>query len=501
MIRVSTFAGRKVAVVGLGASGRATALALAAGGAEVAAWDDGAAAREAAAQAGIPIRDLARADWSDFAALVLAPGVPLTHPSPHWTAMRAHAAGVEIIGDIELFFRERASLSPQAPVIAITGTNGISTTTALIAHLLESVGLPVAMGGNIGVPALALSPFADPAHASEGLLPVYVIEMSSFQIDLTPSLKPTVGVLLNITPDHLDRHGPADDPGIAMGNYAAIKERLVAAAEIACIGADGQTTRAILERQRASGHSVLSFAAEPEFAPVSDLYAVGTRLYCRDRESGAVQDREIADTQGCGTLRGTHNVQNALAALAGVRGLARWLGRRRASLDVWKPQTLAAALHTYPGLAHRMEEVGRCGRVLFVNDSKATNADSAEKALAAFDRDIHWILGGKAKEGGIRSLRPYFSRVAKAYLIGEASDAFADTLAGLVAFERCGTLDAAVAAAARDAATSSGNEPVVLLSPACASYDQFKSFEHRGACFRELVGRLPGVSLRSRDAR
>ncbi len=460
MIRVTTFAGKPVALFGLGASGNATALALMAGGATVAAWDDNAASRAAAEQAGVTLADLSAADWSEFAALVLAPGVPLTHPEPHWTVVQAKAAGIEIIGDVELFCRERARLCPNAPFVAITGTNGKSTTTALLTHLLLDAGREVAMGGNIGTPILALEP-PSPSR-------IHVIELSSFQIDLTPSLAPSIGILLNLTPDHLDRHGTMD-------NYAAIKERLIATAGHAIVGVDDAPSRAIAERRRAAGHLDL-FSVQS----TAGWHADGTRLAADDAATGV--RGPFADLAGIGTLRGRHNAQNALAAsIAALR-----LGLTVADLQKGLP--------TYPGLPHRMEQVGRLGKVIFINDSKATNADSTDKALAAFPQDIYWILGGKPKAGGIEPLAAYFPRIAKAYLIGQATDEFALSLGTAVAFERCGTLDAAVAAAARDAVSSAGHEPVVLLSPACASYDQFKSFEHRGDVFRSLVASLPGVA-------
>ncbi len=497
MIRATTFKGKTVAVFGLGASGNATALSLLAGGAEVAAWDDGAASRDAAAKAGIPIVDLKAADWSRFASLILAPGVPLTHPAPHWAARCAAAAGVEIIGDIEIFCRERAALCPGASFIAITGTNGKSTTTALIAHLLASLGFDVQMGGNIGRAILTLEP--------SGEHHIHVIEMSSFQIDLTPSLKPTAGILLNITPDHLDRHGPGDDVALAMRNYAAIKERLVAAADAACTGVEDAPTCAILERLEDAGVPTYPFTTGKGAAVVPRLYAIGSTLFVREQEDGFSASTEIAALDGVGTLRGRHNVQNALAALAALRALQDRLDVAAArtggvSPRVWNIARLGASLQTYPGLPHRMEQVGRAGKVLFVNDSKATNADSTDKALASWDRDIFWILGGKAKEGGIQPLAPFFPRIAKAYLIGAASDDFAATLDGKVTYERCGTLDIAVKNAAADAALSSGPEPVVLLSPACASYDQFKGFDQRGDVFRALVQALPGVAAGGRKA-
>jgi UDP-N-acetylmuramoylalanine--D-glutamate ligase len=477
MIRASTFAGRRVAVFGLGGSGSATVAALLAGGAEVAAWDDGEAARGAAARAGLPLADLRAADWSTFSALVLAPGVPLTHPAPHWTVTAAHAHGVEVIGDIEIFFRERRAHAPGSPVIAITGTNGKSTTTALVAHILRSAGLDAQMGGNIGVPILSLEP---PAVAAAGPgARVHVIEMSSFQIDLTPSLEPTIGVVLNLSPDHLDRHGPADDTDLAMRNYAAIKERLAMGAEIALIGVDDPHCLAILGRRAAHGPA----APLSVNRPIRPGYCVHEgRLICSDATGLAVG---LATTDGIGTLRGDHNRQNALAAIGAVRELGSRMGWR-GQID-WQ-----AALRSYPGLPHRMEEVGRTGRVVFINDSKATNADSTEKALAAFDRDIFWIAGGKPKEGGIRPLEAYFPRIAKAYLIGQAAGDFAATLDGKAPYEACGTLDVALARAAADAAACAGPEPVVLLSPACASYDQFRSFEHRGDTFRALVRAMIG---------
>jgi len=466
MTPVSTFAGRTVAVFGLARSGLAACRALLAGGAGVVAADDDDASRRAAAAAGVRVEDLGSADWSRFAALVLAPGVPLTHPEPHWTVAKARAAGVEIIGDIELYCRERAKSCPDAPFVAITGTNGKSTTTALIAHLLACAGRDVQMGGNIGTAILDLAP-----PASER---VHVIEMSSFQVELTPSLAPSVGILLNISPDHLDRH-------CTMQHYAALKARLVADARHPIIGEDDDWCRDIAERlQLADRTWVDRLSVHGRVA--HGWFADGTRLHAAAPWTGPLGP--FADLVGIGSLRGAHNIQNALAASAA----ALHLGVSGAEV--------AAALETFPGLPHRLEEIGRQGATLFINDSKATNADSAATALAAFARDIFWILGGKPKEGGIASLAAFFPRVAKAYLIGEASETFAATLEGKAVFARCGTLDAAVAAAARDAAASGAAQPVVLLSPACASYDQYRNFEIRGDAFRALVAALPGIELR-----
>jgi UDP-N-acetylmuramoylalanine--D-glutamate ligase len=463
MIPVTSFTGKTVAVFGLGASGRATALALAGGGATVAAGDDSAEAMAAARAAGIATTDLRAADWRAFAALVLAPGVPLTHPAPHWAAALARKHNVEIIGDIELFCRERAKAGPQCPLIAITGTNGKSTTTALIAHLINSAGRDAQLGGNIGVPVLALETFA-PGRA-------YVLEVSSYQIDLAPALKPTVGVLLNVTEDHLDRHG-------SMENYAGIKERLVASVEeggTAVIGVDDAYTRAAADRIERAGNRVVRVSVK---APLRDgFYAEGSRIL----SAAGGKAQAVAELAGIGSLRGVHNAQNAACALAACLALGLEL------------PAIQNGLTTFPGLAHRMQQVAAKGIVLFVNDSKATNADSTAKALASF-QDIFWIAGGKPKTGGIASLAEFFPRIRKAYLIGEAAKEFAQTLDGKVPYEINGVLSAAIAAAARDAEASGLNEPVVLLSPACASFDQYPNFEVRGQAFTDLVLAMPGIT-------
>ena len=458
MTPVETMRGQSVALFGLGGSGLSTARALVAGGAEVAAWDDSPAARERASAAGFTLVDLARTDWRAFRLFVLAPGVPLTHPAPHWTANLADEAGVPIIGDIELFARERGVRAPDAPFVAITGTNGKSTTTALIAHVLKEAGREVAMGGNIGVPVLDLPP---PAAGR-----MHVVECSSYQIDLAPSLAPSVGLLINITPDHLDRHGD-------LARYAAIKERLVAHSEVALVGVDDEPSRAIRLRLTARAGLPQVISVSGEESPLADIFVREHRVMARGEAA------PLADLMKARALRGAHNAQNAAFAFAASRALG--VERER----------IARAFDSFPGLAHRMEEVGRLGRVLFINDSKATNADAAEKALLSF-HDIYWILGGKPKAGGVEPLRPLFSRVAKAYLIGEASDEFERTLAGAVPIERCGTLRAATEAAAEDAARSPAKEPAVLLSPACASFDQFDNFEERGDAFRARVAEWLG---------
>ncbi|MDT3688055.1 MAG: UDP-N-acetylmuramoyl-L-alanine--D-glutamate ligase [Pseudorhodoplanes sp.] len=458
MTPVTSFKGRRVAVFGLGSSGLSSAKALMAGGADVLVWDDSEKSREAASRESIPVGDLKDADWKRFDGLVLAPGVPLTHPEPHWTVKRAQQHNVEVIGDVELYFRERAALAPAAPFVAITGTNGKSTTTALIAHVLKSAGRDVQVGGNLGTPILALDPPSDDRF--------HVIEMSSYQIDLTPSLNPTIGIMLNVTPDHLDRHG-------TMERYAFIKSRVPGRAKFPVIGIDDDYGREMARNLAATGKGVIRISTKD--MPAQGYLAGETHIY---RVVGADAE-EVADLAGIGSLRGMHNAQNAMAAVAACTALG---------LD---DERIRKGLQSFPGLAHRMEEVGREGNVLFVNDSKATNADSAAKALGSFS-NIYWIAGGKPKEGGIAPLAEFFPRVRKAYLIGEAAQDFAETLAGKVPFEIVETLDRAVPQAAADAAKD-GGEAVVLLSPACASFDQYRNFEVRGDAFRELVKALPGL--------
>ncbi len=460
MIPVRSFACRKVALFGLGGSGMATARALAAGGAQVVAFDDNPDSVKKAAAEGIATGDLHGIDWSGIASLVLSPGVPLTHPKPHWSVDLARAANVEVIGDVELFARERRASAPEVPLIAITGTNGKSTTTALIAHILSAAGRDTQMGGNIGRAILSLEP---PARNR-----FYVVECSSYQIDLAPSLDPTAGILLNLTPDHIDRHG-------TMQHYADVKARLVEASRTAIVGVDDAFCAGIAERLERTGRDVVRISKR--LAIPDGLYADGESLMMAERGRA----RPVASLAGIGSLRGQHNAQNALAAVAAC--LAVGLGEAE----------IQAGLASFPGLAHRMERVGQKGRVLFVNDSKATNADAAAPALSSFSR-IYWIAGGLPKEGGIASLAGHFPSIAKAYLIGEAAPAFAATLGEAVPYEIAGTLQAAVEHAARDASSDPADESVVLLSPACASFDQFRNFEVRGDTFRTAVRQLDGVT-------
>ena len=450
MIPVTHLEGRNIALFGLGGSGLATAEALTLGGAKVLAFDDNPGSVAKAHDAGIPTGDLRGADWSKMDALVLAPGVPLTHPKPHWSADLARRNGVPIIGDIELFVNERRAVCPQAKIIAITGTNGKSTTTALVAHVLAENGVDVQMGGNIGQAVLTLEPFTPER--------VYVVEVSSYQIDLAPSLDPDVGVLLNLSPDHLDRHG-------TFARYAAIKERLVAGAKRAVVGIDDDASAAIATRVRANAVSIRHDTGGISF----DRYPGGRGALMRDGKVLA----EMADFPA---LAGPHNAQNALVALAATKGFV-------------KTSDVIRSFRTFPGLAHRLERIGSVGNVLFVNDSKGTNPDAAATALQSY-KTVRWIAGGLPKPGGIESLRPYFDRVTKAYLIGDAAPDFAATIGETVPYEISGTVQDAVNHAAAEALGNGGG--VVLLSPAAASFDQFRNFEERGRAFREAVEQLEG---------
>ncbi|MBM3608599.1 MAG: UDP-N-acetylmuramoyl-L-alanine--D-glutamate ligase [Alphaproteobacteria bacterium] len=470
MTPVTSFKGRNVALFGLGGSGFATARALLAGGASVTAWDDNAMARARAVNAGIDVSDLARADWGNFDCLVLTPGVPLTHPEPHWSAKRALERGIEIIGDIELFCRERAAIAPDAPFVAITGTNGKSTTTSLIAHIFQHAGYDVQLGGNIGTPVLELD-----LPANER---VHVLEVSSYQIDLAPSLSPSVGILINLTSDHIDRHG-------SMENYAAVKERLIMNAQRALIGVDDPHSWAIGERRAAksSDHDARTVPVSARSRLRQGVFLQGAQVISTLADSAGEM---ICDLSGIASLRGAHNGQNAAfaCACALMWGLPR--------------NEIATAVKTFPGLPHRMEQTARAGHVLFVNDSKATNADAAEKALLSF-RNIYWIAGGQAKEGGIASLMQYMDRVSKAYLIGAAADAFAQMIGDRVPSEISRTLDQAIEAAARDARAANVAEAVVLLSPACASFDQFANYGVRGDAFRDISLKLAALSGNTRS--
>ncbi|CAN5397383.1 UDP-N-acetylmuramoyl-L-alanine--D-glutamate ligase [soil metagenome] len=471
MIPVRGFEGETVAVFGLARTGLAAARALLAGGAQVALWDERPEGRAAAEALGLPLVDLTTADWTQFAALMLSPGVTLTHPEPHWTVTKAREFGVEIVGDMELFARavNAAPEHKRPKIVAITGTNGKSTTTALIGHICASAGRDTRVGGNIGVGVLDL----EDMHGGA----VYVLEMSSYQLDLTSSLKPDVAILLNVSPDHLERHG-------GMEGYVAAKRRILlnqGKGDTAVIGVDdpwGQ--RICTEITAANRRTIVPISASKAMG--RGVYALQGLLYDATGERAV----EVADLLRARSLPGRHNWQNAAAAYSAARGLG------------ISAEDAAEGLMSFPGLAHRMETVGQVGRVRFVNDSKATNTDAARQAMSSYPK-FYWIVGGQPKTGGIDALADLFPKIEKAYLIGEASEAFEETLKGKAQTVSCGTMEVAVAKAYADAAAK-GQDAVVLLSPACASFDQFADFEARGEAFRAAVQGLSAPAAKGARA-
>ncbi|WP_420433532.1 UDP-N-acetylmuramoyl-L-alanine--D-glutamate ligase [Hyphobacterium sp.] len=459
MIPVPGYEDQAVAVFGLGRSGRTTCKALSEGGARILAWDDNPDTRINAQSEGFVLTDLDRADWSAIRALVLSPGVPLTHPEPHRLVGKAQENNVPVIGDIELFTQAMAAL-PQdrrPKIVGVTGTNGKSTTTALIGHILKKAGRDVRIGGNIGDAILGLAP---PRSST-----VFVIELSSYQLDLAHTLRCDIAIWLNLSPDHLDRHGD-------MAGYRAAKFRIFrhqTAEDTAIVGVDDDHSAGVMTRLRAAnGQAVIPVSSGRSLS--QGVYALGGRLFDALEKS----PRPVLDLAELAGLPGDHNAQNIAAAYAAAVRLG------------LKPEDIAAAIRSFPGLAHRLELVGTYKGVRYVNDSKATNTEAAAKALASFEH-IYWIAGGRKKEGGIGALAPFFPRIEKAYLIGEAAEEFANTLSGAVPCERAGTLETAIDLAARDAGAGERSAPVILLSPACASFDQFRDFEHRGDMFRTLV--------------
>ncbi|MBE1237515.1 UDP-N-acetylmuramoyl-L-alanine--D-glutamate ligase [Phaeovibrio sulfidiphilus] len=459
MITSNAFRNRTYAVMGLGKTGLSAARALVASGARVRVWDDSAPRREAACAAGLEIGDLtgvagSAAAWDGLDGIVWSPGIPHTFPEPNPVAVQARERGVPLFCDVELLLQAR----PGARTIAITGTNGKSTTTALIGHILASAGQPAETGGNLGRPVMDFEP-ADGAET-------FVLELSSYQMELTPSLDADIGILLNITPDHLARHGGFE-------GYVAAKARLFERrsdrARVALVGVDDPDSRAVL----ASLSGQPGLRAIPVSGSTLPENGIGVRDgWLVDGTGGApVAVLELASVPA---LPGSHNAQNMAAA---------WGAARAAGLE---PDAIIRGIRSFPGLAHRQELVATLNGIPFINDSKATNADASEKALSCYSA-IYWIAGGLPKEGGIEPLVPLFGRIRHAFLIGACAEQFRETLDGRVPATLCGTLDKAVEAAARAAREEGLPGAVVLLSPAAASWDQFESFEHRGDRFRELV--------------
>jgi UDP-N-acetylmuramoylalanine--D-glutamate ligase len=432
VISSRAFAGRRYAVLGLARSGLATVEALVASGAGVTAWDDREEARDDAMALGADIGNPLEIDLIGFTGVVVSPGVPLNR---HPIAAHAREAHVPVIGDIELFSEARGDLPPHK-VVGITGTNGKSTVTALITHMLESAGVPSLMGGNIGLPIMTREPLSDGG--------VYVLELSSYQIDLSNSLACDIAVLTNLSPDHLDRYD-------GFAGYTASKARLFSLQhrdQVAIVAIDDDPSKMIASRINHRLHRV------------------------------SAKDVDPVDQARWPALQGPHNAQNAVCAIAVCRVLG------------LNDEQIERGLATYKSLPHRMELVGEVGGVSWFNDSKATNAASAAPALAAFppapDQRLHWIAGGQAKGDGLAACRPWFGHVKRAYLIGDAMEPFAAEIGDALPVDRAGDLATAVAHAA--AAARPGD--IVLLSPACASFDQFKDYEQRGDVFRGLVEAL-----------
>jgi UDP-N-acetylmuramoylalanine--D-glutamate ligase len=459
MIPLPYMAGFPVAVLGLGRSGLQAAKALQKSGADVWAWDDSEPARARAQAEGVPLTNLYEIDWREPVSLVLSPGIPDRLPEPHPLAAKARGAGCEIVSDIELLGRA----VPDASYVGITGTNGKSTTTALIGHVLNTSGKDAQVGGNLGPSVLDFAPVEPGGY--------YVLEMSSYQLERTAAITFDVAVWLNISPDHLDRHGD-------MAGYIAAKKNIFrrqTSPRAAVIGVDDDPSRAVFETLRASGSQALIPISGGRAVQGGVGVAHGTVI---DDTDG--QQAPVVDLTRMASLPGAHNWQNAAAAYAACRHIG------------VQPHVIAACFRSFPGLPHRQEPAATIDGVAFVNDSKATNADAAARALACY-RTIYWIAGGRAKQGGLSGTESVWARVRRAYLIGEAANDFAKALQGRVDAQVCGTLDTAVERAFADARADALPGAVVLLSPACASFDQFDSFEARGERFKHLIEQLPGT--------
>lgn len=491
MIPITVYKDKNVALFGLGITGLSAARALKAGGANVVVWDENQSRCETASDAGFDVVDLNEADWSQFDALLLSPGVPLTHPEPHWTVKKAQAADVPIIGDTELFFEEFLYRGERDRVLVITGTNGKSTTTALTTHILKEAGETAVMGGNIGLGVLDMPDFAA-SESEDGK--IYVLELSSYQIDLTPSLCPTAAGLLNISPDHIDRHGTVE-------NYANVKAKIFANLEkenLAVISFDDFYCQQI----------ALNLSTKSEVLFVSSTPSIENGVVIEESGFSIVKDTEVVrqvDLRSAPHLRGKHNMQNAAFAV---------LLSLKVSGDF---DGLLKGLISFPGLDHRMQQIATLTRsseaqnlerrLLFVNDSKATNAEASEQALKSFN-EIYWIAGGVAKEGGINGLASHMQGVRHACLIGEAAQEFSKTLDEVgVSYDVCVDMERAVKKAVEvalgnrasgtdtDTDTDTGSEAAILLSPAAASFDQYPNFEIRGDAFKDIVRSIDGVSM------
>ncbi len=455
MIRIPGYEHKRIAVMGLGVAGLPTVRALMASGARVLAWDDGVEGRNKAAAEGVPIVDLLSTDWSGIDTLVLSPGIPHTFPKPHPIAERARKEDAAIVCDVDLLGRA----CPDAVYVGITGTNGKSTTTALIAHILKSAGRKIEVGGNLGPPVLDFEPLG-----KDG---IYVLEMSSYQLERTFSISFDVAVLLNVSPNHIDRHGD-------FAGYVAAKTRIFAGnrkRKTAVVGVDDDETRRIADAIADRLHVVRITREAPGRGMIG---SEGTKLVDRTEDA----PRVVLDLKDAPDLPGRHNAQNAAAAYAAARALG------------VAPEAIAAAMKSYRSLPHRLERVATIDGVTYVNDSKATSPEATVWALTSYQRVI-WIAGGLSKDVGYDALIPYLPRIAHGILVGKAAKEIAAFLAKYeVPHTIVGTIAEAVPAARANARAS--DTKVVLLSPACASFDQYRSFEKRGDDFRAQVKKLGG---------
>ncbi len=451
MIVPDRFKDQRVAILGLGRSGRSVALSLLKAGAHVFAWDDQESARDAAREQGLPIMDLDSLAWEGINCLILSPGIPHHYPAPHPLVAQARAAGLSPISDLEILWQSQ----PQARYIGITGTNGKSTTTTLIGHIIKESQLPVEVGGNLGIPVLDLNPLNETG--------IYVLEVSSYQLETSPSLHFNVSVLLNITPDHLERHG-------GMEGYIAAKKLIYknsSPQDTFVVSVDDPHCLAIYETLKSSGKINL--------LPISTYKTLLDGIYVKEgvlyEKSHPVLNLKVFDR-----LKGQHNWQNVTATYGALRSMG------------FEEEVIVRGIASFPGLAHRQQRITSYKNVTFVNDSKATNADAAAKALTCYqDSRLYWLLGGRPKEGGITTLKPYFPSVEHVFLYGEAASSFHVTLEGRVPYTICKTLEEATEKATKLALDDQKANSVVLLSPACASFDQFRDFEARGDAFCQHV--------------
>lgn len=461
MIIPTCFEGQKIVVLGLGRSGQTVAQALMNAGVNVMAWDDQGEAREIAQNKGIPLIPSEVLKWEEVDHLILSPGIPHNYPAPHPLVAQAQKAGLKPISDLDVLYQSQ----PEANYIGITGTNGKSTTTSLIGHILKDCGLIAEIGGNLGIPVMELNPLK-----GEG---TYVLEVSSYQLEISPSLHFDTSVLLNITPDHLERHG-------GMDGYIAAKKLIYknkTHQDILVISVDDPYCLTIYEALRESGTIGL--------LPISTCKTLSNGIYVKE---GILYENSqpIIDLRRFDRLKGQHNWQNAVATYGVLK-----------SRGV-EEESIIRGMETFPGLAHRQQRVANHRNVVFINDSKATNADAVAKALICYQgSSIYWILGGRPKEGGITSLMPFFSMIEHAFLYGEAASNFALTLEGRLPYTSCKTLEEAVDKASSMAFRSEKADAVILLSPACASYDQFRDFEIRGEAFCQYVQRIIEVEKKS----